>query len=70
MSANAMGQPVNPTKFSMLVGRSCPDVTRDEVKNILQITLTGFEEKCLGLPTPDGRMSKGKFQNLQVKLSN
>ena len=28
----------------------------------------GFEDKYLGLPTPDGRMSKGKFQNLQAKL--
>ena len=27
-----------------------------------------FEEKYLGLPTPEGRMRKGKFQNLQVKL--
>jgi hypothetical protein len=28
-----------------------------------------FEEKYLGLPTPEGRMHKGKFQNLQSKLS-
>jgi hypothetical protein len=27
-----------------------------------------FEEKYLGLPTPDGRMHKGRFQNLQGKL--
>ena len=27
-----------------------------------------FEEKYLGLPTPEGRMHKGRFQNLQVKL--
>jgi hypothetical protein len=28
-----------------------------------------FELKYLGLPTPDGRMHKGRFLNLQSKLS-
>lgn len=41
----------------------------EEVKNSLEVSASGFEEKYLGLPTPDGRMSKGKFQNLQVRLT-
>ena len=41
----------------------------DSVKLALDVQTVGFEEKYLGLPTPDGRMSKGKFQNLQVKLT-
>ena len=41
----------------------------DSVKDALQVLTVGFEEKYLGLPTPDGRMTKGKFQNLQVKLT-
>ena len=41
----------------------------DNVKNVLEVTSAGFEEKYLGLSTLDGRMSKGKFQNLQVKLT-
>ena len=40
-----------------------------EIKGILQVETIGFEEKYLGLPTPDGRMTKGKFQNLQAKLT-
>lgn len=42
----------------------------ESVKKLLLVTSSGFEEKYLGLPTPDGRMSKEKFQNLQVKMSN
>jgi hypothetical protein len=33
------------------------------------VEVSGFDEKYLGLPTPDRRMTKGKFQILQVKLS-
>jgi hypothetical protein len=28
-----------------------------------------FEDKYVGLPTPDGRMSRWKFQNLQAQLT-
>jgi hypothetical protein len=40
-----------------------------EVKNQLQVTQETFEAKYLGLPTPEGRISKGKFQSLQAKLA-
>jgi hypothetical protein len=35
----------------------------------LHVLADAFEEKYLGLPTPDGRMHKGKFQNLQERLT-
>ena len=35
----------------------------------MQVTQTAFEAKYLGLPTPDGRMSKGKLKSLQEKLA-
>jgi hypothetical protein len=40
-----------------------------EVKHQLQVTQETFEAKYLGLPTPEGRISKGKFQSLQAKLA-
>lgn len=54
---------------SILFGDSCPQDAMSSVKNTLQVTTSAFEEKYLGLPTPNGRMTKGKFQNLQVKIS-
>jgi hypothetical protein len=41
---------------------------REAVKQVLQVTQETFEPKYLGLPTPDGRMSKSKFKSLQEKL--
>jgi hypothetical protein len=35
----------------------------------LQVERLHFEPKYLGLPTPDGRMHRGKFDNLQSRLS-
>jgi hypothetical protein len=34
----------------------------------MRIQRGDFEDKYLGLPTPEGRMNRGKFQNLQAKL--
>ena len=39
------------------------------VKAALQIQQEAMSEKYLGLPTPEGRMSKGRFQNLQMSLT-
>ena len=38
------------------------------MRDVLKVKLETFEEKYLGLPTPDGRTSRGKFQNLQSRL--
>lgn len=39
------------------------------LKNVLSVGRDDFEAKYLGLPTPDGRMHNGKFQNLQERLA-
>jgi hypothetical protein len=52
-----------------MFGDACPQARRIEVKQMLQIEQETFESKYLGLPTPDGRMSRGKFQSLQAKLA-
>jgi hypothetical protein len=38
------------------------------VKQVLEITQETFETKYVGLPTPEGRINKGKFQSLQAKM--
>jgi hypothetical protein len=67
--ASSTGQLINPGKCSIMFGESCSSASRLEVKNALQVTQETFETKYLGLPTPEGRMSKGKFQSLQAKLA-
>jgi hypothetical protein len=52
-----------------MFGESCPVEQRAAVKTCLQITHETFETKYLGLPTPEGRMHKGKFVSLQAKLA-
>ena len=53
----------------MFFGEACPNTVNEEVWDALQVTSLLFEEKYLGLPTPEGRMSKGHFQNLQTSLT-
>lgn len=65
----ATGQLVNPAKCSIMFGEACPVQQQNIVKHILQVTRASFEPKYLGLPTPEGRMHKGHFQNLQSRLS-
>lgn len=48
---------------------SCPSDNQEEIKTTLSIVQEAFETKYLGLPTPEGRMKKGKFQSLQAQLS-
>jgi hypothetical protein len=40
-----------------------------EVKNTLAVVQETFETKYLGLPTPEGRMGKEKFESLQARLA-
>lgn len=44
-------------------------MVQEQVREALNVTSLVFEEKYLGLPTPEGRMSKGRFQNLQASLT-
>jgi hypothetical protein len=48
---------------------ACPEAPQALVQSTLGVVQQVFEEKCIGLPTLEGRMHKGKFQNLQSKLS-
>jgi hypothetical protein len=66
--ATATGQLINRDKCSILFGPNCPEATGTLVKQILQVRPDVFEDKYLGLPTPQGRMHKGRFQNLQERL--
>ena len=67
--AEAMGQLINPTKCSILFADNCTTTISNEVKSILGVTQEVFEPKYLGLLVPEGRMSKGKLEPLQAKLS-
>ena len=66
--AKATGQFINLAKCGALFGSSCVMDKQEVVRGILNIGTVTFEEKYPGLPTPDGRMSRGKFQNLQSRL--
>lgn len=67
--ATSTGQLINPSECSIWFGDSCPLAQRLEVRNILEVTQESFETKYLGLPTPDGRMSRGRFESLQARLA-
>lgn len=66
--AAGTGQLINPLKCSIQFGESCPADTQTAIRNCLQLGNKSFEDKYLGFPTPEGRMSKGKFQSLQEKI--
>lgn len=62
------GQLINPAKCSILFSDSCLPAVVDEMKRILEIEQEVFEPKYLGLPVPEGRMNKGKFETVQDRL--
>jgi hypothetical protein len=43
-------------------------VIQAEVRGVLNAMKPEFEDKYLGLPTPEGRMTRGKLEVLQAKL--
>jgi hypothetical protein len=43
--------------------------TQEEIRSALSVQVNQFEEKYLGLPTPEGGMSRSKFDNFQAKLA-
>ena len=67
--ANATRQLINPQKCSILFGEHCSQGDKDNVVLVLEVQNISFEEKYLGLPTRNGRMSKGRFQNIQEKFT-
>ena len=62
------GQLVNYDKCTLMFGKACPVETQEAIKAVLQVTQAEFEPKYLGLPTPEGRMNRGKFQSIQEKM--
>jgi hypothetical protein len=60
---------INRAKCSLMFGDSCPDVVKCAVRASLQVQEVASEDKYLGLPTPEGRMHRDKFQNLQGRLT-
>jgi hypothetical protein len=61
------GQLINPAKCSMLFGSLCTDEGKEQVLQMLSLSCTTFEEKYLGLPTLEGRMSKDKFKSTKER---
>jgi hypothetical protein len=61
------GQLLSANKCSVLFNEQCPDASQQQVRHILEIQREEFEDKYLGLPTPEGRMKKGKFQPAKGK---
>ena len=51
------------------LGVLAPDTVQAQVRDTLLVTSMAFDERYLGLPTPAGRMSNGRFQNLQASLT-
>jgi hypothetical protein len=68
------GQLLSVSKCSILFSDQCSQISQNSVRQIMEVHREEFEDKYLGLPTPDGRMKKGKFQPykdpLGKKLTN
>jgi hypothetical protein len=67
--AMSTGQLVNASKCSIQFTKKCPVMMQLRISEALNIQKEGFEDKYLGLPTPDDRMHMGKFQKLQEQLA-
>lgn len=66
--ARCTGQLVNSAKCSIMFKEQGQQRMHDQVKQILGVELSAFEEKYLGLPTPTGRMKGDRFQSLKERL--
>jgi hypothetical protein len=62
---SSTSQLINPEKCSIMFGAMCPQDAMDSVCGELQVHNVAGEAKYLGLPTPEGRMKKGRFQPLR-----
>jgi hypothetical protein len=62
------GQLVNQSKCSVLFSEACTQRTQDDIKEILEVDHSTFEEKYLGLPTPEGRMKASRFQPIKERF--
>lgn len=65
----ATRQSLDYNKCSLFFGAACPVVIQDQVQDAMNVTSLVFEERYLGLPTSEGRMSNERFQKLQASLT-
>ena len=62
------GQLLSQNKCSLLFSEASPSQDIEEIKEILGVVSASFENKYLGLPTPDGRMKDGNFQPIMERF--
>ena len=59
---------LSESKCSLLFSELCPEGIREEIKKTLGVVSASFENKYLGLPTPEGRMKDENFQPILDKF--
>jgi hypothetical protein len=62
------GQLISPNKCSIMFSKKAPPQTQLDVKHVLEIQQSTFEEKYLGFPTIEGRVKKNKLTTSKDKL--
>jgi hypothetical protein len=55
------GQLINNSKCSAMFSPGCAMQVQEEIRSNLGLNRPDFEAKYLGLPTPEGRMNRGKL---------
>ena len=63
------GQLLSPAKCCILTRQSLDGLTQEQIRLVLGVECVEFEAKYLGLPTPDGRQKKERFQSVKEKLA-
>jgi hypothetical protein len=63
------GQLINLAKCSIMFGKNCESADKERVKEILRVAHIAEDEKYLGLPTPQGRLSKERFKTTKEWLA-
>jgi hypothetical protein len=57
----ASGQAINFQKSEILFSKNTPEVDKEEIKNVFQVTTTMGSGKYLGMPSMIGRNKKAMF---------
>jgi hypothetical protein len=63
------GQLINPSKCSLMVEVDVEQEDKNHVMQALQVSTVVVEEKYIGLPTPQGRMTKDKYKSTKQRLA-
>lgn len=62
------GQLLSESKCSLLLSEACPSEVAADIKETLGVTTSSFENKYLGVPTPEGRMKDENFQPIMERV--